>query len=98
MLLFTLIQHDFHLTLDDLHVIIILSCVVRCSLCLQVIVMWTANTERFCDVQEGLNTTAKELMTSIAMDKEEVSPSTIFAVASILEGVRSSKAALHIHN
>lgn len=52
----------------------------------KVIVMWTANTERFCDVQEGLNTTAKELMTSIAMDKEEVSPSTIFAVASILEG------------
>lgn len=59
--------------------------------------MWTANTERFCDVQEGLNTTAKELMTSIAMDKEEVSPSTIFAVASILEGVRS-RDALHVHN
>lgn len=59
--------------------------------------MWTANTERFCDVQEGLNTTAKELMTSITMDKEEVSPSTIFAVASILEGVRS-RDALHVHN
>ena len=57
---------------------------------LQVIVVWTANTERFCDVQEGLNTTANELMISIAMDKDEVSPSTIFAVASILEGVRLS--------
>ena len=56
---------------------------------LQVIVIWTANTERYCDVKEGLNTTAKELMTSIAVDKEEVSPSTIFAVASILEGVRA---------
>lgn len=51
--------------------------------------IWTANTERYCDVKEGLNTTAKELMTSITMDKEEVSPSTIFAVASILEGVRA---------
>ncbi|PAV75188.1 hypothetical protein WR25_12141 [Diploscapter pachys] len=40
-----------------------------------VIVLWTANTERYTDVRAGLNTTA-----------EEVSPSNIFAVASILEG------------
>ena len=51
--------------------------------------VWTANTERYCDVKEGLNTTAKDLLMSIAMDKEEVSPSTIFAVAAILEGVRT---------
>lgn len=52
--------------------------------------MWTANTERYCDVAEGLNDTAENLLRSIATNKEEVSPSTIFAVASILEGVSSS--------
>ena len=49
--------------------------------------MWTANTERFCDVRVGLNDTAENLLLSIARGEEEVSPSTIFAVASILEGV-----------
>ena len=52
----------------------------------QVIVLWTANTERFCDITEGLNMTAEELLNSIQNNEEEVSPSTIFAVASILEG------------
>jgi len=52
----------------------------------KVIVLWTANTERFCDVAEGLNTTAEELLNSIQNNEDEVSPSTIFAVASILEG------------
>lgn len=51
----------------------------------KVIVLWTANTERFCDVSEGLNDTAENLLKSIAKNEEEVSPSTIFAVASILE-------------
>ncbi len=54
------------------------------------IVLWTANTERFCDVAEGLNGTAANLLNSIATNQEEVSPSTIFAVASILEGVSSA--------
>ena len=54
---------------------------------LQVIVLWTANTERFCDVEKGLNDTAENLLRSIANDEEEVSPSTIFAVACVLEGV-----------
>lgn len=49
--------------------------------------LWTANTERFCDVAQGLNDTAANLLNSIATDEDEVSPSTIFAVASILEGV-----------
>ena len=53
----------------------------------QVIILWTANTERFCDVREGLNDTAESLLRSIAHDEDEVSPSTIFAVASILEKV-----------
>lgn len=52
----------------------------------KVIVLWTANTERFSDVRAGLNDTADHLLRSIQTDASEVSPSTIFAVASILEG------------
>ncbi|XP_033638734.1 inositol-3-phosphate synthase-like [Asterias rubens] len=52
----------------------------------KVIVLWTANTERFCAVETGLNTTAEELLSSINRNTEEISPSTLFAVASILEG------------
>mmetsp|Transcript_29077 Transcript_29077/g.49070 ORF Transcript_29077/g.49070 Transcript_29077/m.49070 type:complete len:529 (+) Transcript_29077:60-1646(+) len=51
----------------------------------KVIVLWTANTERFCSVEEGLNDSAEALMASIKNSAAEVSPSTIFAVASILE-------------
>ena len=51
------------------------------------IVLWTANTERFCEVAKGLNDTAENLLRSINSNEEEVSPSTIFAVASVLEGV-----------
>ncbi|KAL8615604.1 Inositol-3-phosphate synthase 1-A [Nucella lapillus] len=53
----------------------------------KVIVLWTANTERFCEVAKGLNDTAQNLLNSIQRDEAEVSPSTLFAVASILEGV-----------
>jgi len=52
----------------------------------KVIVLWSANTERFCEVAEGLNDTAASLLASIEAGAEEISPSTIFAVASILEG------------
>jgi len=51
----------------------------------KVIIIWSANTERFCDVVEGLNDTADNLLAAIKRDEEEISPSTIFAVASILE-------------
>lgn len=54
-----------------------------------VIVLWTANTERFSDVKPGLNATSKELLASLQANKAEVSPSTIFAMASIAEGVSS---------
>ena len=50
--------------------------------------LWTANTERYCDVEVGLNDTAEHLLESIRSNKHEVSPSTIFAVASVREGVR----------
>jgi len=52
----------------------------------KVIVLWTANTERFATINEGVNDTAKNLLHSIALGQEEVSASTLFAVASILEG------------
>uniref|UniRef100_A0A672JC46 inositol-3-phosphate synthase n=1 Tax=Salarias fasciatus TaxID=181472 RepID=A0A672JC46_SALFA len=51
----------------------------------KVIVLWTANTERFCDIIPGVNDTAKNLLAAIQTGAE-VSPSTLFAVASILEG------------
>ncbi|XP_046367595.1 inositol-3-phosphate synthase 1-B-like [Haliotis rufescens] len=53
----------------------------------KVIILWTANTERFCDVCPGLNDTTENLLNSIRNDVSEISPSTLFAVASILEGV-----------
>lgn len=53
----------------------------------KVIVLWTANTERFADVIVGLNDTSENLSLAIEQDASEISPSTLFAVASILEGV-----------
>jgi myo-inositol-1-phosphate synthase len=50
-----------------------------------VIVLWTASTERYSDEIQGLNDTADSLLSSIEHGEDEVSPSTIFAVASILE-------------
>jgi len=51
----------------------------------RIIVLWTANTERFVDVRAGLNMTADEMLNAIKNNEAEVSPSNIFAVASILE-------------
>jgi myo-inositol-1-phosphate synthase len=52
----------------------------------KVIVLWTANTERFACIEEGINDTADSLIESIERDEAEISASTVFAVASILEG------------
>merc|ERR1719486_303767 len=51
----------------------------------KVIVLWTANTERFASVQSGVNDTADNLLAAIEANEPEISPSTIFAVASIME-------------
>ncbi|GFR11192.1 inositol-3-phosphate synthase 1-A [Trichonephila clavata] len=51
----------------------------------KVIVLWTANTERFCDIREGLNDTWNNLLKSIKENESEISPSNLFAVASIME-------------
>lgn len=53
----------------------------------KVIVIWTANTERYAQLEKGVNDTADNLINSIKADHKEVSASTIFAVACILDGV-----------
>lgn len=52
----------------------------------QVIVFWTANTERYSDIIPGVNDNAENLLSSIKASHSEVSPSSVFAVAAILEG------------
>ncbi|KAG8840821.1 Myo-inositol-1-phosphate synthase [Serendipita sp. 405] len=51
-----------------------------------VVVFWTANTERYSEIIPGVNDTAENLLKAIETSHDEVSPSTVFAVASILEG------------
>jgi len=50
-----------------------------------VVVLWTANTERFVDIVSGVNDTADNLLAAIRRDEAELSPSNLYAVASILE-------------
>ena len=52
----------------------------------RVVVFWTANTERYSDIIPGVNDTADNILTAIRTSHSEVSPSTLFAVAAILEG------------
>jgi len=51
----------------------------------KVVVCWSANTERFAELIDGVNDTADNLLRAIKDSHSEVSPSTIFAVACILE-------------
>lgn len=53
----------------------------------RVIVLWTANTERFSEVVVGLNDTQENLNAAIDADEAEISPSTLFAMACIEENV-----------
>lgn len=53
----------------------------------RVVVLWTANTERYAEVRAGLNDTADALLASIAADESEIAPSTLYAAAAIAEGV-----------
>ncbi|OCH93530.1 Myo-inositol-1-phosphate synthase [Obba rivulosa] len=52
----------------------------------RVVVFWTANTERYADVIPGVNDTADNMLAAIRASHAEVAPSTLFAVAAILEG------------
>jgi len=53
----------------------------------KVVVLWTANTERYAQVVEGLNDTSANLLAAIERNEHEISPSTLYAVACIQEGV-----------
>ncbi|THH32444.1 hypothetical protein EUX98_g1716 [Antrodiella citrinella] len=52
----------------------------------RVVVFWTANTERYSEIIPGVNDTADNILAAIKASHFEVSPSTLFAVAAILEG------------
>ncbi|KAJ3040715.1 Myo-inositol-1-phosphate synthase [Rhizophlyctis rosea] len=53
----------------------------------RVIVLWTANTERFSSILPGVNDTADNILKAVQEGHEEVAPSTVFALACILEKV-----------
>jgi len=53
----------------------------------KVVVIWSANTERFSDIITGLNDTADNLLAAVQRGEHEISPSTMFAIAAILEGI-----------
>ncbi|XP_022255046.1 inositol-3-phosphate synthase 1-B-like isoform X2 [Limulus polyphemus] len=52
----------------------------------KIIVVWIANEEKNNDVIDGVNDTADNLLKSIEKNTCAIAPSTLFAVASILEG------------
>ncbi|ORX62269.1 Myo-inositol-1-phosphate synthase [Hesseltinella vesiculosa] len=53
----------------------------------KVIVVWTANTERYAELIDGVNDTAENFLAAVASSHDEVAPSSIFALACIEEGV-----------
>ncbi|XP_057969892.1 inositol-3-phosphate synthase isoform X1 [Malania oleifera] len=53
----------------------------------KVVVLWTANTERYSNVIVGLNDTMESLLASVEKNEAEISPSTLFALACVYENV-----------
>ena len=53
----------------------------------KVIVLWTANTERYANIIAGVNDTKENLAAAIERNESEIAPSTLFAYACISEGV-----------
>lgn len=53
----------------------------------RVVVLWTANTERYSSVAVGFNDTMENLFASVDRNEAEISPSTLYAIACILENV-----------
>ncbi|KAK8586695.1 hypothetical protein V6N13_085720 [Hibiscus sabdariffa] len=53
----------------------------------KVVVLWTANTERYSNVVVGLNDTVENLLGSLDRNESEISPSTLYAIACVLEDV-----------
>lgn len=52
----------------------------------KVVVLWTANTECYSDIIHGVNDSAEVLKLAIADNRSELSPSVLFAYASISMG------------
>lgn len=55
----------------------------------KVIVLWTANTERFTELIEGVHDTAENLLSHLKKNTpecSEISPSSLYALASIMSG------------
>ncbi|GMM34406.1 inositol-3-phosphate synthase [Saccharomycopsis crataegensis] len=53
----------------------------------KVIVLWTANTERYCDVIPGVHDTAENFLAAVKSNHSEISPSSVFATACILDNI-----------
>lgn len=53
----------------------------------KVIVIWTANTERYAEIIEGVNDTADNILAAVKASHDEIAPSSIFALACIQEHV-----------
>lgn len=47
--------------------------------------LWTANTERYADVIEGINDTPDNFLRAVASNHAEVAPSQLYAAAAVLE-------------
>merc|ERR1712146_765812 len=52
----------------------------------KIIVLWTANTERYTNVSD-MHATKDSLLKAIERNESEISPSTLYAIACVLEGV-----------
>ncbi|EAN78118.1 inositol-3-phosphate synthase, putative [Trypanosoma equiperdum] len=52
----------------------------------EVIVLWTANTERFSEHITGVHDTADHLIDAIRRNENEIAPSVLYATAAIMEG------------
>jgi myo-inositol-1-phosphate synthase len=53
----------------------------------RVVVLWTANTERFSDVISGLNDTKENLFAALERNEAEIAPSTLYGMACVHEKV-----------
>ena len=53
----------------------------------KIIVLWTANTERYCEIKEDVHMTADQLIAGIKANDSEISPSLIYATACVLEHI-----------
>ncbi|KAL9229723.1 hypothetical protein vseg_005159 [Gypsophila vaccaria] len=53
----------------------------------KVVVLWTGNTERYTNVVVGLNDTTDNLLAAVDRNESEISPSTLYALACVLENV-----------